>query len=192
MALTTKHVIGKKRGIASTESKPGGVGSCTGNHTKRLPVTSKRVYQLVPNNTQQHMWSLLGPLALSYFSSQVTFPASSYCLLSEVRSFINSFKQILSLTSGHDEDTQCDRHWTVVPYPRNEARHPDLHSREVAILHSSKWIINNRYFRITSIRRSDTLTRPFTPSRHSLYSHRHNYMPYAEVNPARPQPMSDA
>ena len=34
-----------------TESKPGGVGSCTGDHTKSLPVTSRRVYQLVPSNT---------------------------------------------------------------------------------------------------------------------------------------------
>ena len=40
MASQAKHGISKQCGITSTESKPGGVGSYTGNHTKKLPVTS--------------------------------------------------------------------------------------------------------------------------------------------------------
>ena len=49
MASQAKHGISKQLGITSVESKPGGVGSYTGDHTTSLPVTSRRMYQLVPN-----------------------------------------------------------------------------------------------------------------------------------------------
>ena len=55
MASQARHGISRQLGITSAESKPGGVGSYTGNHTKKLPVTRKRVHQLVPSNTTTHI-----------------------------------------------------------------------------------------------------------------------------------------
>ena len=140
MASQAKHGISKQRGITSTESKPGGVGSCTGNQTNKLPVTSRiectSWYQIIhiapvitarPSGLNFPLWActvdVVSGLTLgsqrshrhpiSWFTISISRQYSLHhliCSFSVIRSFFNYFKQILSLTSGHDEDTQCDRH----------------------------------------------------------------------------------
>ena len=125
MASQAKHGISKQLGITSVESKPGGVGSYTSNHTKKLPVTSiiecTRVYQIIhtapviparPSGLNFPLWACTvdvgSGLTLGFQRShrhptpRVTINISRQyslhhliCSFSVIRSFINSFKQNL-------------------------------------------------------------------------------------------------
>ena len=72
-----------------------------------VPIGTKHYNITCHHNQAQrpyHICQLVGPLASSFHSTQVTFPASAYCSFSEIRLFIflsNNLSWTSGLNKGH-------------------------------------------------------------------------------------------